>query len=114
MKNNSKNINIDLKDILKIVEESVLSCYGIISFTSKEGASNRKANQKKGKIEEGVVIHRYLNQAFSIDVYVALSSEVKITETLRECQKIVSYNLNKKFPHKCLSINVFATDIKSI
>lgn len=113
MNTNSKNINIDLKDILKIVEESVLSCYGIISFTSKEGASNRK-NQKKGKIEEGVTIHRYLNQTFSIDIYVALSSEVKITETLRECQKIVSYNINKKYPHKCLSINVFATDIKSI
>lgn len=105
--------NIDINEIVEAVKEAASSCYGVVAIASKEETLRLDKQIKKGKKEDAIYVKKYPNRTFSVDVYLVLSNEVKITEALVECQKVVMYNLNKKFNKSCTQVNVFAEKILS-
>ncbi len=108
MSNSSKNINLRIektKQIIDVIKTSLKEAYGVISLALIEN--------KKGSTEEGVFV-RFLNDdCFEVDLYVSVAMDVKITETLRSCQKTVKFYLNHYFPKQCQLIHIYAEDISS-
>ena len=102
---------IDTSEIIEVVMKAALSCYGVQGIANK-GSLMRPDITKKGKNEKAVFVKNKLRN-FDIDVYLILSTDVKITETLAEAQKIIKYQLNKAFPKVCNKINVFCENVSS-
>ena len=94
------------KMILETIEEAIKDCYGIKSFIS-----DINENTLKGTARSGVSIRKHTDHTFSVDIYVAMASDVKITESLREAQKKVRYVLLKEYPERFRNVNVFASEV---
>lgn len=111
---NSKfgNINISKEAIASICGESALSCYGVVGIASKSSLHSVIAEiLKKDSFARGVTVSKEKN-GYSINLYLVIARDVKITEVLSEVQKKVKYDLEKTFSIKIKSLNVFANDIK--
>jgi len=93
------------KDIVALIREAIVPCYGI-----KEIAN---ISQTKGKKEEGIKISFHADNTFTIDLYVVVVYGLKITETIRSCQKLVKFILNHYYPNMCHRVNVYAYDLAS-
>lgn len=102
---NTKNPKITEEEIIALVKEAIVPCYGI-----KEIAN---ISQTKGKKEEGIKIKFHVDRTFTIDIYVVVIYGLKITETIRSCQKMVKYIFNHYYPQQCRFINVYAYDLAS-
>ncbi|HPY80006.1 MAG TPA: Asp23/Gls24 family envelope stress response protein [Bacilli bacterium] len=102
---NKQTAKISEEAFIATIKEAIVPCYGI-----KEIAN---ISQTKGKKEEGIKIKFYDDRNFSIDIYVVVVFGLKITETLRSCQKMVKYVLNHYYPGQCRYINVYAYDLAS-
>ena len=106
MKSNNKKV-VSTKDIIKeitaLVAESIKDCYGV---------SENTKSAKKGK-EESIVIKMHSDKTFDVSAFVCMAPSVKITEALYECQKIIKYRLDRKFPKACNKVNIFAMNISS-
>lgn len=109
MKTNEKapRATIETSEVIKIVVEATLSCYGVVGIMDKKMVSHLDVI-KKGKKEEAIFVKRGIGNTFSIDVYLILANDVKITETLSSAQEVILYNLNKKFAKACTAVNVFS------
>ena len=103
--------NIDINEIIKAVKESASACYGVVAIASKEDTLRLDKQIKKGKKEDAIYVKKLPNRTFTVDVYLVLSNEVKITESLVEAQKVILYNLNKKFNKSCAQVNVYGEKI---
>lgn len=101
VKATSDLINIDT--IKSIVRESALATFGI-----KEIAN---IISKKGKKEDGIVISERKDKTFALDVFVLVSSDVKITEALRSAQKAIRYKLNRKYQKRFPVVNVYCNGV---
>ena len=111
-----KNANIPVngyhtQDIKDATKAAALACYGVVSIVSRENTFRTDKRLKKGIVEDAIFVKKLPNRTFSVDVYLVLSNEVKITESLVECQKVVMYNLNKKFNKGCVKVNVYGEKI---
>ena len=98
----------DIKDATRL---AALASYGVVDIVKREETLRTDKRIKKGIIEDAIYVKKYPNRTFSVDVYLAFSQEVKITEALAECQKTIMYRLNKKFNNRCASVNVFGEKI---
>ena len=103
--------NLDINSIIKVVKDSASACYGVVAIAKKDELSDPDKQSKKGIKEDAIFVKKGKNRTFTVDVYLVLSNEVKITESLVECQKVVMYNLNKKFAKGCLKVNVYGEKI---
>ena len=103
--------NVDINEIIKAVKESASACYGVVAIAGKEDTLRPDKQIKKGKKEDAIYVKKLPNRTFVVDVYLILSNEVKITEALVEAQKVVMYNLNKKFNKSCAQVNVYGEKI---
>ena len=81
--------NIDINEIIKAVKESASACYGVVAIASKEDTLRLDKQIKKGKKEDAIYVKKLPNRTFTVDVYLVLSNEVKITESLVEAQKVI-------------------------
>ena len=101
---NTKVVSLDktFKEIKSIVAEAIRDSYGVSEIATSEG--------KKGK-EENITVKLHSKNHFSVEVHVIMATGVKITESLFECQKIIKYRLDKKFPKLCRSVDIYADSI---
>ena len=99
------------KDIKEATRLAALACYGVVDIVSREQTLRPDKRIKKGIVEDAIYVKKFPNRTFSVDVYLALSNEVKITEALVECQKTIMYMLNKKFNKLCVGVNVYGEKI---
>ena len=112
MEKTNKNVkkNIDDKTIRNEIVAIAKDCYGIFDIEEQQNISDLKI--KKGN-EEAVFIRRHADSSYTIDVYLILASDIKITEILRSTQKTIKYSLEKKFGISVRQLNVFAESIAS-
>ena len=113
-KNTKETITVyHTQDIKDATHKAVLSCYGVVEIVKREETLRKDKRVKKGIVEEAIYVKKYVNRTFTVDVYLAFSNEVKITEALAEAQKTIMYLLNKQFNKRCAGVNVFGEKIVS-
>ena len=100
-------------DIKEATRKAALVCYGVVDIVKREETLRTDKRIKKGIIEDAIYVKKYPNRTFTVDVYLALSNEVKVTEALAEAQKTIMYQLNKKFSKLCKSVNVYGEKLSS-
>ena len=100
-------------DIKEATRKAALVCYGVVDIVKREETLRTDKRIKKGIIEDAIYVKKYPNRTFSVDVYLVLSNEVKITEALVECQKTIMYQLNKAFSKLCTGVNVYGERLSS-
>ena len=98
---------IHTNDIIQAAYEFALDCYGVVGVANK-GLNNKITIANKDNAKKGIVVRKISDTNFSIDIALVLSSNVKISESIRETQKTVRYLLNKKFNNTCKTVNVYA------
>ena len=86
--------NIDINEVIKAVKESASTCYGVVAIAGKEDTLRPDKQKKKKKKEDAIYVKKLPNRTFTVDVYLVLSNEVKITESLVEAQKVIFLLLN--------------------
>ncbi len=100
------------KEIAKATYECALSCYGItgvVKYTSL--ATNDFTPLDEDNFSGGIVVRKHAKDTFSVDVYVTLANQVKVSVILFEAQKVIRYSLNKKFGQRCRHVNLYAMAI---
>lgn len=112
-KTKTPRVEINTSEITKAVQEAVFSCYGIVGFADKASIARVDNKTKKGIKEDAIFITKHSNNTFEADVYLLVSQEVKLTETLVSAQMTIKYNLDRKFSKKCRAVNVYAEDVSS-
>ena len=113
-KNTNQPITVyHTQDIKEATHKAALSCYGVVEIVKREETLRRDKRLKKGIVEEAIYVKKNANRTFTVDVYLAFSNEVKITEALAEAQKTMMYLLNKQFNKRCVGVNVFGEKIVS-
>ena len=100
-------------DIKEATRKAALACYGVVSIAHREETHRVDKRLKKGIIEDAIYVKKFPNRTFTVDVYLVLSNEVKITEALVECQKTIMYQLNKAFSNLCTRVNVYGERLSS-
>ena len=106
---NSKPLSIN--DLANIIYDTATGCYGIVGICDKDIGSKKATSLEKEKAKKGIVIDGSYDKGFSISIYVILSSEVKISESISQCQKSVRYVVNKKTGLNNIKVNVYAMAI---
>jgi len=96
---------VNIKELNRLIEETCLSCVGIARIASKDDIKELKV---KG-IEQGISIVVRKN-AITADVNLVMAYGVKISESLRECQKKIIYVVRKQYP-AFLAVNLTAIKI---
>lgn len=111
----SGGINISLQAIASIAGSAAIECYGVVGLSAKNSLSERvdKLLGKKN-FEQAVVCQKEKKGGYSIDLYLVVASETKITEVIREVQKKVSYVLEKTFGIEFKKVNVYVQGVLEI
>lgn len=113
-KNTNTQVYYHTQDIKDATRVAALACYGVVDIARREDVLRADRRIKKGIIEDqAIYVKKFANRTFSVDVYLVLSNEVKITEALVECQKTIMYQLNKKFNKACSGVNVYGESLSS-
>lgn len=107
-------VNINTKEIVDLVKTIALGSYGVAAISSKSELSANSINQtKKGKKEDAIFVRENKDQGFSVDVYLVVSTGVKITEIISEAQKAILFGLKKKYKEIVRTVNVYAENVSS-
>ena len=113
-KNTNTQVYYHTQDIKDATRVAALACYGVVDIARREDILRADKRIKKGIIEDqAIYVKKFANRTFSVDVYLVLSNEVKLTEALVECQKTIMYQLNKQFNKSCTSVNVYGEQLSS-
>ncbi len=100
------------KDIAKATYELVLSCYGITGVVKYNSLVTKDFTPlSEDNLTGGIVVRKHAKDTFSVDVYVTLANQVKVSVILFEAQKVIRYSLNKKFGQRCRHVNLYAMAI---
>ncbi len=107
-------VNIDTKEAIELIKKIALGSYGVAAISLKSDLSANSINQtKKGKKEDAIFVTVNKDQGFSADVYLVVSTGVKITEIISETQKAILFGLKKKYKTLVKSVNVYAENVSS-
>ena len=101
------------KDIKEATHNAASTCYGVVAIAKRNEILRPDKRLKKGIVEEAIYVNKNPNGTFTVDVYLILSNELKITESLVESQKNIMYQLNKTFTNCCVGVNVYCEKISS-
>ena len=113
-KNTNTQVYYHTQDIKDATRVAALACYGVVDIARREDTLRTDKRIKKGIIEDqAIYVKKFANRTFTVDVYLVLSNEVKLTEALVECQKTIMYQLNKQFNKSCTSVNVYGEQLSS-
>lgn len=94
------------EEIINAIKNAISESYGV------KGISIIK--NTKGQKEEGIIVSFKSDSNFVLDIYLVVAGDVKITETLRSCQKTVRFYMEHLFPKQCLQVNLYAEEVASI
>ena len=108
----SKSLDKDIKEIIALVSRTARNSYGVVAIANKDEVDLISKITKKGKMEKGVFVTKRSDNTFAVSIYLVLAQEIKITETLRECQKSIWFVLNKKYPKMCREVNVYVCELR--
>lgn len=107
-------ITITNKSIASVVADAALECYGVIGLSAKNSLHKKSSLiLKKEDFDKGVFVYKS-HKSFSIDIYLVIAFDVKITEVLHEVQKKVKYVVEKKIGVNIESVNVYAQYLKKV
>ena len=118
-KNTNTQVYYHTQDIKDATRVAALACYGVVDIARREDTRREDTLRTDKRIKKGIIedqaiyVKKFANRTFSVDVYLVLSNEVKITEALVECQKTIMYQLNKKFNKACTGVNVYGEQLSS-
>lgn len=98
---NNRNNDIEATLVVQTITDAVQNCYGVYGFSDK-------ANDRKGLVSQGVVLQRHPDRRLSVEIYLVVSPNMKITEVLREAQNQLYFVLNKNFPRVFRNVDVYA------
>ena len=112
-KTTNPTVNIDIKEVMEATKEAASACYGVVAIAKRDETLRPDKQIKKGIKEDAIYVRKFPNRTFTVDVYLVLSNEVKITEALVETQKTIMYVLNKKFNKLCTGVNVYGEKINA-
>ena len=113
-KENTQVVYYHTIDIKEHTRNAALACYGVVDVSRREDILRADKRIKKGIIEDAAIyVKKFANRTFTVDVYLVLSKEVKLTEALVECQKTILYQLNKWCGGLCTAVNVFGEQLAS-
>lgn len=111
-KTNYGEINISQEAIANLAGGIVSEAYGVVGMASqnmlKDGFAELLGRDNYSK---GVIV-RDFDGAYEIDLYVVISSGVKISEVVTEVQKRVKYEMNKHLDVDFNAVNIFVQGIK--
>ncbi len=107
-------ILISNEAIADTVADAVLSCYGVVGIARRSSKHEAIIEiLKKGSFSQGVFVKQDKNKV-SIDLYVVVAFDVKITEVLFEIQKRVKYLVAKTYKVDVYKVNVYAHSLKKV
>lgn len=108
------SINISNDAIASVVGEAVTMTYGVVGLAKKNSPKTR-VNEilKKGNFTQGVFVNQ-IKSTVTIDIYLVIATEVKITEVLSEVQKQVKFVVKKDLGLNVKKVNVFAHSLKKV
>ena len=101
------------KDIKEATAKAAATCYGVVAIAKRDEVLRADNRAKKGIVEDAIYVKKNANSTFSVDVYLILSIELKVTETLVEAQKNIMYQLNKTFGNCCVGVNVYCEKVSA-
>ena len=108
------SISISNEAIADVVSDAVLSCYGVVGIAKRNSLRETIIEiAKKGNFSQGIFVSQDKRNV-TIDLYVVIAYDVKITEVLLEVQKRVKYIVSKTFNLSIKKINVFALSLKKV
>lgn len=108
-----ENKSLTIKEIINIAYTTALSCYGVVGVSRFDAVVlDNYDTLPEERAYRGVIVRKIKANLFDVDLYIILSSEVKLTEASYECQKVVRYALNKASDRACRKVNVYVTAIK--
>ena len=108
----NKKVDNNIQEIKTLVEHTARNSYGVLAIANKDEINLASKSTKKGSAEEGIYIVKHSDKTFSVNIYLILALDIKITEALRECQKSIKYVLDKKYPKLCREVNVYAVELR--
>ncbi len=107
-------IDISNEAIASTVADAIASCYGVVGIAKKSSTHEAIIELlKNGSFSEGVFVSQD-KRTVSIDLYIVIAFDVKITEVLFEVQKRVKYIVKKTFNIDVKYVNVYATSLKKV
>lgn len=107
----TKTAKFNVDELVELIYDTATGCYGIVGICDKD-IDGKKANPlEKNRAKKGIIFNGSIDKGFTLSIYVILSSEVKISESIRECQKAIRYVANKKANHKCEKVDIYAMAI---
>jgi len=108
-------IKISTEAIASIAGKAASECYGVVGLAPKNSLrENINELLKQEDYVKGVYASKRGENNYSVDVYIYVAYEVRITEVCSEVQKKVKYDLEKIFQIPFETVNVFVQDIKEI
>ncbi len=103
------SIQISTNAIASVVAKAVLECYGVVGLTGKKPGSEISDQ----KYSRGIEVFEDKN-GYSINVYVCLAYDVKITEIANQVQNKVRYVLEKTFSIPFDKVGIYVNDLKEL
>ncbi len=111
-KTNYGEINISTEAIANLTGGIVSEAYGIVGMASqnmlKDGFAELLGRDNYSK---GVIV-KNVEGGYEIDLYVVISSGVRISEVVSEVQKRVKYELSKHLEVDFKAVNIYVQGIK--
>ena len=105
-------INISTEAIANLTGGIVSEAYGVVGMASQNMLKDGFAELLgRDNYSRGVIV-RKVDEDYEIDLYVVLSSGVKISEVVAEVQKRVKYELNKHLEVDFKAVNVYVQGIR--
>lgn len=103
---------IHSKQVINATYDISTKCYGVIGICRFDAAVKKNYEAlPKERAFRGIVVIKRADGTFDVNVYVVLSSSIKLTEALTEAQKVLKYELNKQFSNRCRKVNLFAMSV---
>ena len=103
-------IEVSLTAIASIVNEAVLTCYGVVGTAAKDlttGIANLLSRDSKRGIEV-----RVKDGQVSVDVYVIIEYGTRITTVAQNIQSVVHYTVEKALGVPVAAVNVHVQDMR--
>ncbi len=104
-------INISLEAIASVAGDSATSCFGVVGLSARNSLID-DVNFLLGRenFSKGINVEKH-KKDYSVNVYLILAPDVKVSEIAIEAQKKIKYDLEKTFGIKFKAVNIFIQGI---
>ena len=110
-KNSLGTIEISKDAIAQVVASATLECYGVVGLAKSSALREEMAKILKQPDYTQAIRIKGSKQPYSVDLFLVVAQDVKITEVVNEVQKKVRYVLEQTFQMKFAAVNVFVQSL---